>query len=64
MSSAFRNPGRRPHARARPPVAKSDSSIRTASRGGGGREHRVVLPERDVLGDVPTAHVRILHVAL
>eukprot|EP00969_Alexandrium_andersonii_P023386 1021660-Alexandrium_andersonii.AAC.1 len=34
MSSACRSPGRRPHARARPLVAKSDSSIRTASRGG------------------------------
>eukprot|EP00969_Alexandrium_andersonii_P031359 1368900-Alexandrium_andersonii.AAC.1 len=34
MSSAFRSPGRRPHARARPLVAKSESSIRTATSGG------------------------------
>eukprot|EP00969_Alexandrium_andersonii_P164393 7266058-Alexandrium_andersonii.AAC.1 len=30
----------------------------------GGREHRVVLPGRDVLGDVPAAHIRVRDVAV
>eukprot|EP00969_Alexandrium_andersonii_P341733 15104598-Alexandrium_andersonii.AAC.1 len=43
--SALRLPGRRRLRSARPRVARSDSSNRTAPKGGRSREHSVALPE-------------------